>query len=158
MASPTPFKWLIGLALWFGGTLPLVGFAAPTPISSSLNTLIQDAARRSSLDPQLVKAVIQVESNFKLKIESPKGALGLMQMMAPTANELEVHDRTHALNHLMGACEYLRKMINRYRGDLKLALAAYNAGPSAVDRYKGIPPFRETRQYVKKVLKIYKSQ
>lgn len=132
-----------------------LALSAPSPISSSLNAIIQDAARRASLDPRLVKAVIQVESNFKTKIESSKGAKGLMQLMRPTADELDVHDRTHALNHLMGACEYLRKMINRYRGDLKLALAAYNAGPNAVDKYKGIPPYRETREYVKKILKIY---
>ena len=145
------------LLFWGITALTHPGFAATAPISASLNSLIQDASRRASLDPNLVKAVIQVESNFKTKIESSKGALGLMQLMRPTAEELEVHDRTHALNHLMGACEYLRKMINRYRGDLKLALAAYNAGPHAVDKYKGIPPYPETRQYVKKILRIYQS-
>ena len=81
--------------------------------------------------------------------------MGLMQVMKDTADQCEIHDTYHAVNHLMGACECLRKLINRYGGDLKLALAAYNAGPKAVDRYRGIPPFAETQDYVVRVLAWY---
>jgi len=150
MAYPIPFKRLFLLVLaptWVWGAA----------LSTGLQEKIIDAARRSSLDPKLVQAVIQVESNFKSNAESPKGAIGLMQMMTATADECGIHDRTHELNHLMGACLCLRKLINRYRGDIKLALAAYNAGPGAVDKYKGIPPYPETRRYVAKILRIYRS-
>ena len=78
-----------------------------------------------------------------------------MQLMPSTADFCEVHDPYHALNNLMGACECLRKLINRYQGNLSLALAAYNAGPTNVDRFGGIPPFPETRNYIKKILKKY---
>jgi soluble lytic murein transglycosylase-like protein len=120
-----------------------------------LENKIFDAAQRASLDPKLVEAIIKVESNFSTKATSPKGAKGLMQVMASTARECKILDPYHPLNNLMGACVCLRKLINRYRGDLKLALAAYNAGPSNVDKYGGIPPFPETQDYVKRVLENY---
>jgi soluble lytic murein transglycosylase-like protein len=123
----------------------------------SLLIRIKDAAQRSALDPKLVQALIQVESNFKAKATSKKGAMGLMQVMQATADECEIHDPYHAVSNLNGACECLRKLVNRYQGNLNLALAAYNAGPANVDRFKGIPPFPETRAYVKKVLRIYES-
>lgn len=151
MASPIPFKalrryvWLLLVASPLWGAIP-----------ANLRNQIRDAAGRASLDPYLVEAVIQVESNFKPRVESSKGAVGLMQMMSETAEECGIHDRTHELNHLMGACLCLRKLINRYQGDLPKALAAYNAGPRAVDRYRGIPPFRETREYVQRVLGVYR--
>jgi len=126
--------------------------AALTP---KLIQSIEDAASRSFLDPKLVQAVIAVESNFNPHATSPKGAMGLMQVMPETADSCEVHEPHHAVNNLMGACECLRKLINRYQGNLSLALAAYNAGPSNVDRYKGIPPFPETKSYVKKILEKY---
>jgi len=126
--------------------------AALTP---KLIQSIEDAASRSFLDPKLVQAVIAVESNFNPHATSPKGAMGLMQVMPKTADSCEVHEPHHAVNNLMGACECLRKLINRYQGNLSLALAAYNAGPSNVDRYKGIPPFPETKSYVKKILEKY---
>ncbi len=117
---------------------------------------IQDAARRAHLDPKLVEAVVHVESASNPKARSHKGAMGLMQVMPPTAEEWGIHQPFHPLDNLMGACQYLRELINRYRGDLKLALAAYNAGPHNVDRYKGIPPFKETRSYVRRVLGRYR--
>lgn len=152
MASPIRYSG--ALALVWTLLFPAIIFAAPSP-SSSLESQIQDASRRASLDPRLVKAVIQAESNFNTDAASPKGAVGLMQMMSETAEECGIHDRTHELNHLMGACLCLRKLINRFGGNLKLALAAYNAGTSAVVKYKGIPPYRETQVYVRRVLKIY---
>ncbi len=120
-----------------------------------LREKIRDAAHRSALDPLLVEAVITVESGFKPKATSPKGAMGLMQVMPKTADECGIHNAYHAMNNLMGACECLRRLINQYQGNTRLALAAYNAGPHNVARYKGIPPFPETVHYVKKVLSIY---
>lgn len=136
----------------FIGLWTLTTFSAP---HASLETQIRDAAARSSLDPLLIKAVIAVESNFKTHATSPKGAMGLMQVMPKTAEAQGIRQPYHPTDNLMGACEYLRTLINRYRGRLELALAAYNAGPSNVDRYQGIPPFPETRAYVKKILTLY---
>ena len=124
-------------------------------VSPTLLQTIEDAAKRSYLDPKLVEAIVAVESNFNSKATSHKGAMGLMQVMPKTADSCEVHEPHHAVNNLMGACECLRKLINRYRGNLKLALAAYNAGPFNVDKHGGIPPFPETRSYVKKILSKY---
>lgn len=133
-------------------TLSTTSFSA---LSSKLLQNIEDAAKRSYLDPKLVQAVIAVESNFDSKATSHKGAMGLMQVMPKTADICDVHEPHHAVNNLMGACECLRRLINRYRGNLSLALAAYNAGPTNVDRHKGIPPFPETKAYVKKILSKY---
>ena len=127
----------------------------PAESRDSLRRQIRDAALRSALDPKLVEAVVRVESNFKANARSHKGAMGLMQVMPGTADECEIHDPFHATNNLMGACACLRRLINRYRGNLQLALAAYNAGPANVTRYKGIPPFPETQEYVRKILSIY---
>lgn len=126
--------------------------ATPT---SPIAQHIQDAARRYHLDSRLVEAIVQVESNYDATAVSRVGAKGLMQLMDPTADSLGVKQAHHALNNLMGGCEYLRGLLNRYGGDVKLALAAYNAGPRNVDQYGGIPPFRETRRYVKEVLRRY---
>ena len=130
------------------GTLPAFGI-------TRLEDKIALAAKRASVDPHLVHAIVKVESNANVTARSHKGAMGLMQVMPGTAKELGIRLPYHALNNLMGACQYLRRLINRYRGDLKLALAAYNAGPANVDRYGGIPPFRETQKYVKNVLAKY---
>jgi soluble lytic murein transglycosylase-like protein len=140
----------ISRLLLAGAFLTLTGFAP-----AELQQKIQDAARRASLDPKLVAAIIRVESNFKPRAVSPKGAMGLMQVMPKTAEASDITAPYHTVNNLMGACEYLRSLINRYRGNLKLALAAYNAGPGNVERHGGIPPFTETRQYVRKVLGFY---
>ena len=136
-------------------SLAILNTASAT-LPESLSLQIQDAAHRSFLDPLLVTAVVRVESNFKANATSQKGAMGLMQVMPDTADICEIHEPYHAVNNLMGACECLRKLINRYRGDLPLALAAYNAGVKNVEKYKGIPPFNETQNYVKKILSLYK--
>ena len=136
--------------------LILFSFASTAWASTApFNQNVADAARRAHLDPKLVQAVVEVESNYNERAVSRKGAMGLMQVMPATAGELGIHQPFNALDNLQGACQYLRRLINRYSGDLKLALAAYNAGPHNVDRYKGIPPFKETRKYVKRVLAIY---
>ncbi len=121
----------------------------------SLSQKIREAALHAYLDPKLVEAVVRIESNFSSRATSPKGAKGLMQVTPQTADECDIPNAYHALSNLMGACDCLRKLINRYQGNLKKALAAYNAGPRRVDQYNGIPPFRETREYVRNVLRLY---
>ncbi len=127
--------------------------AAPVP---SLTERIESAAARWSLDPRFVEAIVHVESNFKPKATSPKGAMGLMQVMPQTADASGIHNPYNPLDNLMGACQYLRILMNRYQHRLPLVLAAYNAGPANVEKYRGIPPFPETRAYVRSVLKYYK--
>jgi len=126
--------------------------ALPEPL---LADRISSAAARYSLDARFVTAIIHQESRGNRLAKSPKGALGLMQVMPRTADEIGIRDRRNPLDNLMGACKYLRLLINKYRGNLPLVLAAYNAGPRAVDKYGGIPPFAETQDYVRKVLSRY---
>jgi len=114
--------------------------------------LISKASEKYSVDPALVKAVIRAESNFNHQAVSPKGARGLMQLMPATANSLQVRDSFHPENNIEGGVRYLRYLLKLFREDLSLALAAYNAGESAVARYRSIPPYRETQLYVQRVL------
>jgi soluble lytic murein transglycosylase-like protein len=113
--------------------------------------LIQEHARRQSLRPELVRAVIQVESGFNPRALSPKGAMGLMQLMPETARSLGVNNPWDAAQNIRGGTRYLRMLLDQHDGNEQLALAAYNAGPRAVARYGRIPPYRETTNYVKKV-------
>jgi soluble lytic murein transglycosylase-like protein len=110
------------------------------------------AARRHRIDAGLVEAVIAVESGFQSRAVSPKGAMGLMQLMPSTAAELGVADPFDPKQNIEGGVRHLRDLLSRYRGDRRLALAAYNAGIAAVERHRGIPPYSETRAYVRKVL------
>jgi len=121
----------------------------------SFDPLIARTASRHGLPPGLVKAVIAAESNFDPRARSPKGAQGLMQLMPATAAQLGVRDPYHPEQNVRGGTRYLAGLLARY-GDWSRALAAYNAGPEAVDRYRGIPPFPETRQYVERVLTYYR--
>ena len=107
------------------------------------------------LDPDLVLRVITAESAFDPVAESPKGASGLMQLMPGTARRFGVGDIWDPAENLDGGMAYLRWLLRYYDGDVSLTLAAYNAGEGAVDRYKGIPPYRETRQYVKRIMEDY---
>jgi soluble lytic murein transglycosylase-like protein len=131
---------------------------AAAPAGSDITALATAAARRHGLEPALVLAVVQVESAFRPHAISPKGAQGLMQLMPPTARELGVKDAFDPEQNLDGGARYLRQLLVRYKGDVKRALAAYNAGPGAVDRHQGVPPYRETRQYVRRVLDKYKKE
>jgi len=116
------------------------------------DTIIEDHAERHNVRPALVKAVIQVESAFNPRAVSPKGALGLMQLMPATARLLNVKNAFDPEQNIAGGVAYLRQLLDRYDGNEQLALAAYNAGPGAVDRHnQSVPPYRETRNYVSKI-------
>src|SRR5258705_7623361 len=118
-------------------------------------SFVQQHASRHALRIELVRAVIQVESGFDPRARSPKGAMGLMQLMPATARELGVRNAFDPSENIRGGCAYLRRLLDRYHGNEELALAAYNAGAEAVDRHgKAVPPFQETRDYVKKVGRI----
>jgi soluble lytic murein transglycosylase-like protein len=129
---------------------------AAAPAGSDVAALATAAARKHGLDPALVLAVVHVESAFRPQAVSPKGAQGLMQLMPFTAKEMGVEDAFDPEQNLDGGARYLRLLLARYKGDVTRALAAYNAGPGAVDRHRGVPPYRETRQYVRRVLDKYK--
>jgi hypothetical protein len=122
-----------------------------------VRALAIDAARRHGLDPALVLAVVGVESAFRPDAVSPKGAQGLMQLMPATAVSLGVANPFDAAANLDGGAKHLQSLVERYHGDLKKALAAYNAGAGAVDRHGGVPPYAETRAYVGKVLERYQA-
>lgn len=119
---------------------------------AAFQPLIQAAARRYALDPALLTALIEVESDFDPQAASPAGAKGLMQLMDSTAASLGVSDPFDPVQNVMGGARLLRQLLDRYGGDLRLALAAYNAGASAVDQHGGVPPYRETQAYVSRVL------
>jgi soluble lytic murein transglycosylase-like protein len=126
--------------------------AASLAVRERYEPLIRDYAGRQALRPDLVRAVIQVESGFNPRARSPVGAMGLMQLMPATARELRVYDPYDPEENIRGGTLYLRQLIDRYDGNEELALAAYNAGSGAVERYgRAVPPYRETRDYVKKV-------
>ncbi len=116
---------------------------------------IQRAAAAFEVDPLLVRAVIKAESDFDPGAVSEKGATGLMQIMPANYDDLKVNDPFDPEQNIMGGTRYLKRLMTRYDGKLPLVLAAYNAGPGAVDRYNSVPPFSETRRYVSKVMKFY---
>jgi soluble lytic murein transglycosylase-like protein len=120
---------------------------------SALRDLAARIARKHSVDEGLVLAVIEVESRYDAFAVSPRGAMGLMQLMPGTAARFAVRNAFNPVENVDGGVRYLKELLTRYSGQVRLALAAYNAGEDAVNQFKGIPPFRETQQYVVRVLK-----
>ena len=131
------------------------GSAKPAP---PLNQVVDIASAQYHLDPDLVNSVIHAESGFNSHAVSPKGARGLMQLMPDTANHLGVNDVFDPQSNVTGGSRYLRELLERYNFDLVKALAAYNAGPERVEQYRGVPPFRETRNYVARIVHEYNTK
>jgi soluble lytic murein transglycosylase-like protein len=126
-----------------------------SPQSSSVDDLVRAVSRQHGVDTDLVRAVIKVESDFNASARSPKGAMGLMQLMPDTARLYNTINAYDAGENIDAGVRHLRYLLNYFQGELRLVLAAYNAGIGAVEKHRGIPPYPETRQYVTRVLGFY---
>jgi hypothetical protein len=131
---------------------PKPGIRIPEPTPQQLHGMMSRAGEQHNLDVDLLASVVRAESGGNTHAVSRTGARGLMQLMPATAAELGVEDSFHPEQNINGGTAYLDALLTRYHDDIPLALAAYNAGPAAVDRYHGIPPYRETRAYVARVI------
>lgn len=120
--------------------------------TESMDSIFEEASARYGVSVDLIKSVAKAESNFNTKAVSKAGAIGVMQLMPATARNLGVTDPYDARQNIMGGTKYLKENLDRFGGDVSLALAAYNAGPNSVQKYGGIPPYKETQNYVKTVL------
>ena len=130
---------------------------AAASVPKDLDSAIHDAARAHGVDPRLVAAVARRESAFNARAVSDKGACGVMQLMPATAQYLGVHNVFDARENIFGGARYLRTLLDTFNGDIDLTLAAYNAGPGAVEKHHGVPPYRETRAYVAAVRQTYEA-
>jgi soluble lytic murein transglycosylase-like protein len=140
---------------------PRVSAASPSKASSgpkaAIDAIVQRAAARHGLDPALVRSVITAESDYDPTCHSHAGAMGLMQLMPETCRDYGITDPYDIAQNIEGGCRELQEHMKQFGGNVELALAAYNAGPGAVRRYGGIPPFRETRAYVPKVMRMWRN-
>ena len=127
------------------------------PANEAYDDIIEEAAAQYEIDPNLIRAVMQAESAFHPYVVSRAGAEGLMQLMPELADEMGVNDSFDPRENIMGGVRYLKRLLDYHDGNLDLALASYNAGPGNVERYGGVPPFRETRNYVKTIKQILKA-
>ncbi len=132
-------------------------FSSPGLSANSYEGLIRSASSRHNVDPDLIRAVIKVESDFDSSARSHKGATGLMQLMPETGRLHNVEDLYDPSANIEGGVRHLKLLLGKYQGDLELSLAAYNAGIKAVEKHGGIPPFAETRDYVRRVLRYYQT-
>ena len=126
-------------------------------VTGDFASLINKAAEKYNVDPDLIQAVIKAESNFNPNAVSSAGAQGLMQLMPATARGLGVTDSLDPAQNIEGGTRFLSQLLSHYSGNVRLAVAAYNAGPGAVDKYNGIPPYAETQTYVNRVLGYFNS-
>ncbi len=126
---------------WYKVKLNLTAYSAP----------VDQAAKKHQVDPALLRALIHAESAFNANALSHQGAQGLMQLMPETANELGVQNALDPKQNILGGAQYIAQLLKQFKGDIKLATAAYNAGPNAVKKYSGIPPYKETEVYVERV-------
>lgn len=143
----------------FGSVTPQVDVTTEfeaVPAKKAYEDIIQEAAKTYELDPALIRAVMQAESAFHPYIVSRAGAEGLMQLMPALADEMGVTDSFDPRENIMGGARYLKQLLDSHDGNIALTLASYNAGPGNVRRYGGVPPFKETRSYVKKITAILK--
>ena len=124
-------------------------------VADRYDDLITEASKKHGVSFSLLKALIKIESDFNPRAISSAGAVGLMQIMPENIRALNIKDPFDPLENIMGGARYLKHLITRFDGKLPMALAAYNAGPNVVDRYKRIPPFKETEDFVEKVMKYY---
>ena len=120
--------------------------------------LVDTIAVRHNIDPKLVLAIIAVESNFDVSARSPKNAMGLMQLIPDTADRFNIKNAFDAAQNIKGGIKYLRWLLSYYQGNVALAAAAYNSGEKTVDRYRGVPPYPETKKYVQRVMNLYRLQ
>ena len=133
-------------------------YSEPAADTRDYSGYVQQAASKYEIEPELIKAVIKAESNGNHRAVSSKGAMGLMQLMPSTAYDMNVVNPFNPEENIEGGTRYLRTLLERFNGDLTLALAAYNAGPKTVEKYRSVPPISETKQYVKKILSIFKGK
>jgi hypothetical protein len=160
LSLPSPPPPAAGQAPSQLASVPSAGSGKTVPAKSRipLSEVVNSASATYHLDPDLVNSVIHAESGFNAHAVSPKGARGLMQLMPGTANQMGVNDAFDPEANVTGGSRYLRELLELYNFDLVKALAAYNAGPQRVDQYRGVPPFRETRAYVARIVHEYNTK
>ncbi|HSO24874.1 MAG TPA: lytic transglycosylase domain-containing protein [Chondromyces sp.] len=137
------------------GAVASARVSVPAPDRSDLRRMVVRVSEERGLDPRLVDALVRVESDYDPQAVSRRGAMGLMQLMPETARRLSVEDPFDPEDNVRGGTRELSRLVERYAGNLQLALAAYNAGEGAVAQYKGVPPYSETRTYVARILSLY---
>ncbi len=139
-------------------TFTLPGYEAPKPVSQSVPDMVDRLAAQFGVPVNLARALVTVESNYQTDAVSPKGAMGLMQLMPATAKQYAVADPFDPEQNLTAGMQHLKSLLDRYNNQTSSALAAYNAGEGAVARYGGIPPYRETQDYVRRILALAKQR